>query len=273
MSQLPELPEGSFKPINSIQESALGWEVPVESVPLPSKGKLYNKENFFYDKELVQIKAMTAKEEDILVSRSYTKDGSTLDRLIASCTGAKYEDVVALLAGDKNALAVSIRVTGYGADYVADVTCPKCFKSSEYTFNLGEMEIKNLDVDPVQPGENAFTYTLPVSRKNVVFKILDGNDQQELLEETRILQEKLGNSFGSVTRSICKRIISIDGVTDRDQIARFVRIMPALDSKKFREYFDSIEPSLDTQFNFICPKCNSKSNVTMPIGKNFFWPA
>mgnify|MGYP001396683017 CR=1 FL=1 len=152
--------------------SNLEWSVPVEAVPLPSKGVLYSDNSFFHKKELVNIKTMTAKEEDILLSTAYYKNGSVMSELIKSCIDKPGVDPDDLILGDKNALVISIRITGYGTDYNTKVTCPACGSSEEKVFNLSELEIKRLGADPIAPGINAFEYILPVSKKKVIFKLL-----------------------------------------------------------------------------------------------------
>tara|TARA_B100000035_G_scaffold292438_1_gene281074 strand:- start:76 stop:891 length:816 start_codon:yes stop_codon:yes gene_type:complete len=271
---MSQLPEGSYKPLNDINESALGWEVPVESVPLPSGGMLYSPDSFFYNKSLIQIKAMTAKEEDILSSQAYSKDGSSIDHLIASCTGAPLKDIKRLLLGDRNALLISIRVTGYGADYNAEVNCTACGKSSQYEFNLSELEIKQLDVEPVEPGKNIFQFKLPVSKKVVYFKFFNTNDENQIDSEISNMSKMLGEaSTGRVTSRLFKRIVSIDGVTDRNQIKKFIDIMPAYDSKKLRSYISDLEPKIITEVHYKCKHCGNETMIPLPIGRNFFWPA
>jgi len=271
---MSQLPEGSYKPLNDINESALGWEVPVESVPLPSGGVLYSPDSFFYSKNLIKIKAMTAKEEDILSSRAYSKEGSAIDHLIASCTGASLKDVGQLLLGDRNALLIAIRVTGYGAEYSAEVTCRACGKSSEYDFNLSELGIKQLDVDPIEKGKNIFEFSLPISKKVVHFKFFNTDDESQIDLELANTSKMLGEAnIGRVTSRIFKRIISIDGVTDRNQIKKFINIMPAYDSKKLRNYISDLEPKIETDVHHKCKYCSNESLIQLPIGRNFFWPA
>ena len=65
--------------------SDIEWSVPVETVPLPSKGTIYPEGSFFHNKEFVDIKSMTAREEDILMSQAYIKKGIVIDELIKSC--------------------------------------------------------------------------------------------------------------------------------------------------------------------------------------------
>lgn len=271
---MSQLPQGSYRPINDVNDSALGWEVPVESVPLPSGGLLYPPESFFHNKSVVQIKAMTAREEDILTSQSYIKEGSTIDHLIASCTMSSLNDVRSLLLGDKNALLISIRITGYGPSYDAEVTCPACNVTAETNFNLGDLAIKKLSVDPIEPSQNIFEFLLPVSKKKVKFKLFTGHDSNEVDAEIDQARKIMGrNSVGDVTYRLFKRIISIDGTVDRDQIKKFINIMPAYDSKSLRDYATKIEPRLDTNVLYKCQNCHSESELKLPIGKYFFWPA
>ena len=156
---------------DSIERSAgnLEWSVPIESVPLPSKGLLYGKESFFHKKELIDIKAMTAKEEDILLSSAYHKNNTVMKELIKSCIGVQGIDPDELILGDKNALAISIRITGYGSDYKTTVNCPACGAISDHVFDLSCIEIKRLGAEPVQEGVNAFEYVLPITKKRVIF--------------------------------------------------------------------------------------------------------
>ena len=114
-------------------KNSLDWEVPVETVPIPSMGMIYGEDSFFFNKTTVDIRAMTAKEEDILLSQAYIKKGTVIDELIKSCIvgdGSKI-NVDDLIAGDRNALCISIRITGYGANYNLSVKCKNCYKKND----------------------------------------------------------------------------------------------------------------------------------------------
>ena len=185
-----------------------------------------------------------------------------------------YKDVKELLIGDRNALLVAIRVTGYGSEYITNVGCPKCKKNSEFNFDLGNLEINTLEVSPVKEGTKIFEFKLPVSKKVVHFKLIDADEDEKIEEEIANTVKLLGaNSVGRVTHRLFSRIVSIDGVVDRDQIKKFVNIMPAYDSKSIRDYMSKIEPSLDMRTDFKCPHCQEESKVLLPIGRNFFWPS
>ena len=143
-----------------VTKDEFGWEVPVSSVPVPSQGKVYPVNTALHGVDTLDIKAMTAHEEDILTSRALIKKGMVISYLIKSCLIDKTIDADNLLVGDRNALMISIRITGYGSDYGAKVSCPECDHVSPQRFNLTDLEIKRLVIDPVSPGENIFSFEL-----------------------------------------------------------------------------------------------------------------
>jgi hypothetical protein len=255
-------------------EDDFNWTVPVESVPLPSNGKIYPKNSPLHNLELIQIKAMTAQEEDILMSRALIKDGTVLTHLLNSCIIDKRVNSRDLISGDRNSLLIAIRITGYGTDYRVDVTCPECNSRQNHTFDLGDLSIKRLAISPVAPGTNQFEHVLPVSNKRVMFKFLTGRDE----EEQSIIAERRRKAMpdmqveNSVTSRLEACVISIDGVSDRSKINTFIRAMPALDSRSLRSYINDNEPGIDMSGNFTCVQCRADARVSLPLGASFFWP-
>lgn len=253
--------------------SELNWEIPVESVPLPSKGVLYSPDSPLYGRETLKIKAMTAKEEDILTSQAYIKEGSIIKKLIESCLDDKTIDVNDLIAGDKNALMVSIRITGYGTDYHVNHTCNKCQFNNKVKVDLSSLKIKRLSQQPIEQGKNLFEYTLPVTKKKVVYKFLTGKDEEDnSIRDKR--RENLGiKTDANVTEFLEDIIVSIDGITDRLKIKHFIAHMPALDSRKFRLAFKENEPGVDMKWEYSCQNCDSHHDIALPINSEFFWPS
>jgi len=250
-----------------------GWEVPVDVAPLPSQGRVYPASTSLHGKEVVSIKAMTAKEEDILLSRAYSKQGTTVIELIKSCLVDKSIDPSDLLLGDRHAILVAIRITGYGAEYCVDATCPACNTTSEHNFDLSTLPLRNLEIEPVKQGINEFAFTLPVTKKNVTFKFLTGKDDLEITQTNERRKKLLGEQADNVVTSrLAYQIVSIEGVTDRNKITTFVNNMPARDSRALRLYIDKHEPTLEMTTTMICNACGASSEVALPIGMNFFWP-
>ena len=122
---------------------SFSWSVPTEFVELPSEGLFYPPGHPLHNEKTVEIRFMTAKEEDILTSRSLLKAGVALDRMLQNTLINKSIDVNSLLIGDKNALLVAARRTGYGPEYATSVNCPNCGAQVEHTFDISEPPIND----------------------------------------------------------------------------------------------------------------------------------
>ncbi len=255
-----------------VMKDSFGYEVPVESVPLPSLGKVYPDGNPLSGQETVEIRAMTAREEDILTSRALIKKGTVITHLIQSCLIDKSIDVKNMISGDRNALMISLRITGYGQEYGVEVDCPACGTRSKQDFDLAALEVKTLDIDPVTPGTNEFEFVLPVTKKKVHFKFLTGADEEEIA----IVQERKKKSGfkadNLITTRLMYSIVSIDGITDKSKINGFIRNMPARDSLALRRFIDKNEPGIDMKSWMSCQSCFADSEVRLPLGATFFWP-
>lgn len=255
-------------------ESDYNWVVPIENIPLPSGGKIYPQTSGLHNREFVQVKAMTAQEEDILLSRALIKEGTVLTHLLNSCVVDKSINTRDMIGGDRNALLVAVRITGYGSDYRAEVNCSECNARQPQTFDLSDLAIKPLKIDPVVNGTNQFEYILPVSKKRVVFKFLTGRDD----EEQSLIAERKRKAMPDiqvdnvVTARLEAAIISIDGITDRNKNNMFIKSMPALDSRSLRNYMNEHEPGIDMNVNFVCTQCRADARVSLPLGSTFFWP-
>jgi hypothetical protein len=262
-------------PSSNIMLDDFGWEIPVERIPVPSEGSVYPAGTSLHNREFLEIKAMTAQEEDILTSRALIADGTVISHLLQSCLVDKSVDVQNMLLGDRNALMVAVRITGYGSQYTADSSCPECGHRGSQDFNLTEMEIKRLGLSPVSPGENAFTYQLPVTKKTVTFKFLTGADEQErsTVAERKKKMSPNAKVEASVTARLEQHVLSVDGVSDRSKINMFVRNMPARDSRSLRSYIDENEPGISMEVWMKCSSCSASSLVSLPIGTEFFWPS
>lgn len=249
-----------------------GFEIPVETVPLPSGGKVYPKESSLHNATTLQIKAMTAREEDILTSRALIKKGTVIETLVQSCLMDKSVSVPDMLSGDRNGLMTAIRITGYGSEYSVDVECPECDERSKQEFNLANLPINSLEIDPIIPGENIFEFELPLTKKVVHFKFLTGRDEQEISTITERKRKKGIVNDNTVTTRLKHSIVSIGGITDKNKISIFVGNMPARDSLALRKYIDKHEPGIDMKSWMECPHCMATSEVRLPMGASFFWP-
>ena len=184
---------------------------PTEVIDLPSEGKLYPEGHPLKDGK-VEIKYMTAKEEDILTSRALIKKGTVITELIKSCLVDKRLDVDDMISGDRNALMTSIRITGYGSDYQAECECPACGEKGKGDFSLLELPMKELEIDPVAEGANLFEFTLPLTKKKVHFKFLTGKDETEIQTIMERRKKQGWSSDSLVTTRLQHSIVAVDNI-------------------------------------------------------------
>ena len=254
-------------------KAEFGLDVPLETVPLPSSGKVYSTDSSLFNAETVEIRAMTAREEDILTSRALLKKGTVISELIRSCLIDKTINPNDLLGGDRNALMMAIRITGYGPEYKAEIECTECGAKTQHDFDLASLPIQRLELEPIRQGANLFQYQLPYSKKLVNFRFLTGRDEEEILSISE-KQKKLGlSSESNITTNLLHSIVSIDGVEDRAKIANFIKLMPARDSLALRNYIKDNEPGVVMRQETSCPSCGHAEEVAMPMGVNFLWPS
>jgi hypothetical protein len=247
-------------------------QVPVELVTLPSKGAVYPVGHPLCNEQAVEIRCMSGRDEDVLSSKALIKNGTVISQLLKNCIMNKLINPDQMLTGDRNAILIGLRVTGYGSEYHVKVSCPECEKDFENAFSLGNLTLKPLTAAPLQPNMNLFSFILPSSNAEVHFRLLTGEDEQEI---GKILEgkRKLGGQIESaVTTRLVSSIISINGETDRQKINQYVLNMRAGDARAFRKYIDDIEPGVDMTQPITCPHCDAQSEVTMPLGMTFFWP-
>jgi len=262
----------TMAPRRDVLKDDFDFEIPVQSVPLPSGGVIYPVDSSMHGKTEVSIKAMTAREEDILTSRALIKKGTVITELLKSAIVEDGFDPDIMLSGDRNALMITLRVTGYGAGYTCEVDCPACSQRTKQTFDLSTLPIKELEIEPVALGANLFETELPISKKKVRFKFLTGADEQEMAVMAD-RKKKQGVTVDSmVTTRLNHQIVSIDGISDKTKIGFFTRAMPARDSLHLRKFIDKSEPGIDMKAWMDCTSCFESSEVRLPLGASFFWP-
>ena len=229
-------------------------------VDLPSKGLLYPEGNPLAEGK-VEMKYMTAKEEDILTNQAYIKQGIVLDKLLQSLivTKINYDD---LIVGDKNALMVAARVLGYGKDY------DFVYDDESYVVDLSTIENKVFDESLIKKGTNEFSYTLPNSGNLVTFKILTAGDDKKIDAELAGLKKINKDSSPELSTRLKYIITSINGDREAKTIRDFVdNHLLARDSRLLREYIRQVQPDVDLTFT-----TTSGEEVAIPVNLSFFWP-
>lgn len=250
------------------------YNFPTEIIDLPSQGKVYPEGNPLASGKL-EMKYMTAKEEDILTSANLIKQGVVLDKLFQSLivSPIKYND---LITGDKNAIMIAARILGYGKDYEVEVTCPKCSEKSKVNIDLSYIKDKKISEDLEMISPNNFKFTLPVSKREVTFKLLTHGDERKIEYALEAFKKK--SNKDSVNPELSTRlkhlITSIDGNAEKAAIDHFVdNELFAQDSKVLRAYVKEVAPDVDLTFDFSCNHCDhTQEGMSIPIDVNFFWP-
>ena len=255
--------------------SGLSFVVPTDFVELPSRGKFYPEDHPLHNEETIEIRHMTAKEEDILTSRALLKKGLALDRLIKNIIVDKKINPSSLLVGDRNAIIIAARVSGYGPKYETQVSCPACQATQNYSFDLQEYDVyegnETDDFDLVSNNDGTFTVTLPATQLKVAFRLLSGMEEKSMLngienDRKRKVEEK------NVTRLLSQILVAANNDTSEKTKRYVIENMPSLDSRHLRAAYKAACPNVDlTQF-FECSECGQGTAMEVPLTADFFWP-
>jgi len=235
---------------------------PTEMVELPSKGLLYPKDSALAEGK-IEMKYMTAREEDILTNQNYIQQGTVIDKLLQSLivTPINYAD---LLVGDKNAILIASRVLGYGKDYEFD------YKGEKETVDLSEIKNKDIDYSLLEKGKNEFTFTTPSTGTDITFKLLTHGDETSINQEVKGLKKLHKDSSAELSTRLKRMITSVEGNPETKVIRDFVdNFLLARDSRALREYIKTIQPDVDLRF---FPEDGPEGGVDIPIGVTFLWP-
>jgi hypothetical protein len=245
---------------------------PTEVLSLPSKGLLYPEDSPLRS-GTIDVKYMTAKEEDILTSANLIEKGVVIERLLESVIADPKVKLNDLVVGDKNALMVGTRILGYGKDYDVMIIDPKSGERMETKIDLSTLGHLEID-DKVFENGNDFEYELPNSKRKVGFKLLTHKDEIEINKILDSLKkaEKLTGISNQLTTRLKYQITSIDGKKEQSDIDKFVdNEFLALDARAYRAYVQSITPDMDLTFDYTSG--DEKIKVDVPLGLDFFWPA
>ena len=245
---------------------------PTEVIDLPSKGIFYPPGSPLSNGR-VELKLMTAKEEDILTSPNLLKKGLAIDKLLESLIVDKNIKLTDLLLGDKNAIIFAVRRLAYGDNYgPVEVPCSKCAAKNVVNIDLSALKEKELDETQYEPGVNLFEYTLPLSKVTIKLKLLTDGDEK-LIDKDNQAYSKL-NKVGSteLTSRLKKMIVEFNGESDPVKIRPLVDNMRSQDSFALRQYVRSITPDIDANFDFTCSECGAMERGAVPMTVTFFWP-
>jgi len=258
------------------------YNFPTEIIELPSRGLIYPKDNPLSSGK-IELKYMTAKEEDILTTQSYIRDGSVLDKLFQSLIISngegepiKYTD---LTVGDKNAIMISSRILGYGKDYEVEITDPFSGKKQKESIDLTQFQNKEYDGSAqIELNKNEFEFLLPHSKRKITFMALTETKDRKIkhdLEELKKVNKKLKDDVSKeLTTRLKTVILSVDGEYNQQKINHFVdNELFALDSRELRKYINEVTPDVDLTYEFISDETGERREINLPMDVSFFWPS
>ena len=240
---------------------------PSEVIDLPSGGKVYSKDSPMSSGK-IEIKYMTAKEEDILTSQNLITKGVVIEKLIQSLIVTPGVNCDDLILGDKNAVMVAARILAYGPEYEAEVQDPSTKQIVSHTFNLTECPFKKL---PKGVRGNKFDVKLPISKATVKFKILTGNDERLISKELDAIKKSGSAVSPELTTRLKYSIIEVDGETERPMINKFVDTMLSRDSLFLRKEMSKVSPDIIMESELQLGGKAVKVNIPMTV--DFFWPS
>tara|TARA_R100001377_G_scaffold84631_2_gene68623 strand:- start:76 stop:897 length:822 start_codon:yes stop_codon:yes gene_type:complete len=250
------------------QQPGFSFVVPTEFVELPSLGRFYPVGHPLHEKESIEIKQMTAKEEDILTSRALLKKGIAIDRLLESLIVDRSIDPSTLLTGDRNAVIIASRVSGYGNDYSTEVSCPACDTKQNYSFDLNNASFVHgsfdEDLQVTDNRDGTFTCVLPKTQVTVVARLLTGKEEDKVAN--------LNKSNNLISDQLQNIILSVNDDSTPQAIQYVAKNMPSFDSRHLRMVLKMATPNIDLTQEFSCTECGHEQEMEVPLTVDFFWP-
>ena len=263
-------------PTTPAAPASLSYVTPTEFVELPSRGKFYSTDHPLHGKDVIEMRFMTAKDEDILTSPALLKKGIAIDRLIQNLVVDNNINPSNLLIGDKNAMLLAARISGYGEQYPVALQCNSCGEVTQHDFNLAELELNH----GVQPGEGnnvsltergTFIAELPVTKFSAEFRLLTGEDESYLQQSAEKLK-KYSLPEASATNLLKRLVVTINGVESSSEISNFIDNMPAQDARFLRACVQVVTPNVDMSQEVECSSCGAVTETEVPFTSEFFWP-
>ena len=247
------------------------YDFPTEVITLPSQGKCYPKEHPLASGE-VEIKYMTAREEEILASQNLIKKGVVLDKLFESIIADKSINVDDIIIGDKNAIVLATRILGYGADYKIEFTNDEGEKE-QISIDLSKVQTKEIDLSKLNRN-NLYEFVTPTTKNVLKFKMLTHGDEKKIDTDVKAM-DRLNK--GGVSQQLTTRyryiIKSVDGKEDTKSIVNFINNkFLSKDTRAFRNHLSDLQPDMDMVFEYDNPISGEKESNPIPMGIGFFYP-
>ena len=237
-------------------ESQKRSKVPGHIVKLPSFGRVYP-ESSPLRSGTVEIRYMTAYDEDILMNTSYINENVVYEKLIDSLlltTGVQSSEIS---NQDLDAIIIMARIHSYGEKYPVRVTDPVTNKVLDREIDLSEIEFKKFELESDANGE--FEYVRSDNGDVIKFKYLSSKETKELDDDHMI---------SGITS---KAIQAINDNRDKNYINDYVKYeFIGKESRAFRKYMTDNIYGLDMNYKFE-GESGDTFTAGFQIGSDIFW--
>lgn len=246
------------------------FTLPTETIELPSQGKIYDLGNPL-SSGTIEMKYMTAREEDILTNVNLLRQGIAIEKVLQSLIKSpiQYED---LLLGDRNSLLIAARILAYGSAYSFEYLDSENDNNKE-TINMDLQALNNKVVDySLFNNKNEFSFELPASKNLITFKLLTVGDERKIEQEMKGFKKATNIQAGELTTRLKHQITSVNGEYEQKTVRDFVdNYLLAKDSSPLRAYIASISPDIDLTVNFTLSSGRDVEQ-SLPLTAEFFFP-
>ena len=267
----------SAEPPTPQMANPMDFVTPKEFVELPSAGKMYPQGHPLHNEETIEIRYMTAKDEDVLTSRSLLKKGLAIERLIDNLIVDKGIKAADLLVGDRNAILIAARASAYGHIYETKVNCPACGKTARLNFNLLEPTISpggtcDEKYNVTQKENGNYVIELPHSKLLVEIKMLTGREEVLMIQSAQKKNKREVEIEDNLTGQMKYFVVSVNGYADTKTIDYVVENITARETRHLRNAYKQLSPNLQVMKHFECTTCDHEQEMEVPFNADFFWP-
>jgi hypothetical protein len=236
-----------------------------EQFEWPSKGRFY--ENI---PAVINIRAMTGEEEQILATPRWVKRGKAIDMIFQRCIKEQF-DTEELLSVDRTHLLIYLRGISYTPEYDVEIKCPDCGIKFSSVINLNELEV---DACPETFGPEETSGELPTSGFHYNFRLATGADEQEITNYRERRIQKWGDQSEDDTLLYRTALLleDVEGVTMKKEIVLLLKRLPINDVAHLRNEINDPPFGVDTEVPMVCPSCTEEFEIDLPLETNFFFP-
>lgn len=240
---------------------------PYDVIKLPSEGLLYKN-----CKSALKVAYLNATDENIITNPNLLKSGKFLEVLINRKIlnyDIRYKD---LHVGDRNAIMIWLRSTGFGSMYKIKLSDPENnYEEFETEVDLSKLPIKHLSKKPDDNGH--FTFKLPITQKVVTYRLLTVGDVEDIENRVDDISEELGPEFvDTSTYTLKKQVVAVDGDYSSEVVERFVEEGMRLgDVRAFRKEINEVESGIDMAIT-VETQGGGSLDTFLPLNVTFFWP-